>query len=382
MIFVAQTVENGRVVYRDSKRHWWLLSVATPSVPGLAALALLLGAHPAWAVFPLVFYFGFVPVLDWLVGEDHDNPPEEVVEQLASDPYYRTLLFIAIPILYASSGLAFAAILFAGLPLWANVMLAVSAGASAGGGLTIAHELGHKQARADQLGAKLILALSGYAHFCIEHNKGHHAQVATPADPASSRLGESIYAFALRELPGAARRGWQAEAKRLAVKGHAFWSWHNDLLQGYALAGAIALGLVWLGGLALVPFILIHHAFAWLQLTQANYVEHYGLMRERRADGRFGPCEPRHSWNTNHIVSNLMLFHLQRHSDHHANPMRPYQTLRDFADLPRLPSGYPGSFVLAAIPPLWRRVMDPKVMAWAGGDITRTNHLPGYRPRV
>ncbi|MCU0831930.1 MAG: alkane 1-monooxygenase [Rhizobiaceae bacterium] len=382
MIFVEQTVENGRVTYRDTKRWWWLLSVMTPGLPGLAALMLLSGAHPSWSAVPLVFYFGLVPLLDWIIGEDIDNPPEDIIEQLAADQWYRALLFLTIPVLYASSALAFAAILWAGLPLWANVLIAVSAGVSAGGGLTVAHELGHKPARLDQFGAKLILALTGYAHFCIEHNKGHHSQVATPEDPASSRLGESVYAFALRELPGAARRGWQAERKRLSVKGSGFWHWRNDLLQGYGLAALMAAALTAIGGLAILPFLLIHHGVGWLQLTLANYVEHYGLLRPKLANGRYAPCEPHHSWNTNHILSNLMLFHLQRHSDHHANPMRPYQTLRNFEDLPRLPSGYPGSFALAVMPPLWRRVMDPKVMAWAQGDISRTNHVPGYTPRV
>jgi alkane 1-monooxygenase len=381
MLFMSQTVENGQVVYRDSKRWLWLISVMTPCVPGFT-IALMLGASPLWAFFPVLFYFGIVPVMDIIFGEDGDNPPEDVIEKLAEDQYYRVLLFLSIPILYASFLLAMAAIAFADLPLWAALMIAVSAGVSSGGGLTMAHELGHKPNKADQLGAKLILALSGYAHFCIEHNKGHHSQVATPEDPASSRLGESVYAFAFRELPGAAKRGWEAEAKRLSVKGHKFWSVQNDLLQGYALAAMIATALVWLGGLMLLPFIIIHHISAWLQLTLANYVEHYGLKRELKPNGKYAPCEPRHSWNTNHIVSNLMLFHLQRHSDHHANPMRPYQTLRNFDELPHLPSGYPGSFVLAAIPPLWRRIMDPKVMAWAGGDITKTNLQPGYTPKV
>ena len=382
MIFVAQTAENGQIQYRDTKRYLWLISVATPCVPGFTAIALMLGANPLWAFFPVLFYFGFVPLMDIVFGEDGDNPPEEVVEKLAEDQYYRVLLFLSIPILYASFLLAMAAIIWGNLPWWAALMMAVSAGVSSGGGLTMAHELGHKPNKLDQLGAKIILALSGYAHFCIEHNKGHHTQVATPEDPASSKLGESVYAFAFRELPGAAKRGWDAEAKRLTVKGFKVWSWRNDLLQGYAVAGLIAAGLVAIGGLAILPFILIHHFVAWIQLTLANYVEHYGLMRQKRENGRYEPCEPRHSWNTNHIVSNLMLFHLQRHSDHHSNPMRPYQTLRNFDELPRLPSGYPGSFVLAHIPPLWRKVMDPKVMAWAGGDITKTNRVAGYVPRV
>ena len=132
----------------------------------------------------------------------------------------------------------------------------------------------------------------------------------------------------------------------------------------------------------MVPFLLIHHFYAWYGLTQANYVEHYGLLRQKLASGRYELTEPRHSWNTNHIYSNLISFHLQRHSDHHANALRPYQALRDFAALPRLPSGYPGSFGLAMIPPLWFRVMDPKLMQWAGGDISKVNVDPAKRAKL
>jgi alkane 1-monooxygenase len=131
-----------------------------------------------------------------------------------------------------------------------------------------------------------------------------------------------------------------------------------------------------------LPFIVIHHFYAWYGLTQANYVEHYGLMRQRLPNGRYELPEPRHSWNTNHIYSNLISFHLQRHSDHHANALRPYQALRDFREVPRLPSGYPGSFGLAAIPPLWFKVMDPKLMEWAGGDLTKINVDPKRRERL
>ena len=163
------------------------------------------------------------------------------------------------------------------------------------------------------------------------------------------------------------------ERDRLTKKGLPFWHWRNDLLQGYAITLAVAIALaLWLGPWVL-PFVVLHHFVGWLQLTLANYVEHYGLLRRKLPSGRYEPCQPHHSWNTNHIASNLMLFHLQRHSDHHANPLRPYQALRNFAELPRLPSGYPGCYFLAHIPPLWRRIMDPKVMAWAGGDISKVN---------
>ena len=222
--------------------------------------------------------------------------------------------------------------------------------------------------------AKIVLAVSGYGHFAIEHNRGHHTHVATPEDPSSARYDESIYAFALRDIPGALRGGIVRERERLARKGLPFWHWRNDLLQGWGLTLAVHGALVLAFGWVMLPFLAIHTVFAWFALTQANYVEHYGLEAAAQApNGRYEPVRPDHSWNTNHVLSNLMLFHLQRHSDHHANPMRPYQSLRNFDELPRLPSGYPGCFVLTMVPALWFRVMNPKVMAWAGNDLARVN---------
>jgi alkane 1-monooxygenase len=379
MIFVSESRHGGTVEYRDTKRYLWFLSVLAPFIPGFGAIMLMATGHLAWSAFAIVFYYVCLPIADTLIGEDPHNPPEEIVEKLSGDGFYRALLFASIPVYYASFILSAVAIGTMDLPVWAFLLVTLGAGISSGTALTVGHELGHKANRVDQWGAKLINALSGYAHFCIEHNRGHHLMVATPEDPASARLGESLFRFALRELPGTARRGWALEAKRLEKKGLGFWSPQNDLLQGYAISLAIALVLIALFGWIMVPFLLIHHPFAWSHLTMANYVEHYGLLRQRRDDGRLEPCQPRHSWNTNHIVSNLMLFHLQRHSDHHANPMRPYQALRDFEELPRLPCGYAGCFVLAAAPPIWFAMMDRKALAWAGGDLDKLNVDPKWR---
>lgn len=138
---------------------------------------------------------------------------------------------------------------------------------------------------------------------------------------------------------------------------------------------------MWLGPVILL-FVAGHHLTAWYALSQVNYIEHYGLLREKRENGRYAPCAPRHSWNTNHRFSNLVQFHLQRHSDHHANPQRPYQALRSHDDLPSLPSGYPACMVMANIPPLWFSVMDPRVMAWAGGDLDKVNLDPRADSRL
>lgn len=373
MIFVAEKSDGETVRYVDKKRYLWLLSVLTPFVPGLCACFLIAGGGLFWAAVPLLYYYFLIPVLDMLIGEDPYNPPEEVVEQLTNDQFYRFLLHLSIPVFYTSFFIVAYAIGTLDLPIWAFLTLTLSVGIASGSALTVGHELGHKQNKLDRLGAKIITSLTGYAHFCIEHNHGHHVMVSTPEDPTSARWNETLYAFALRELPATATIAWDLEKKRLERKGLSFWHWRNDLLQGYAISLGVALVLIALFGWIMIPFILLHHASGWFQLTMANYVEHYGLLREKKPNGRYVACEPIHSWNTNHIVSNLLLFHLQRHSDHHANPMRPYQALRNFDELPRLPSGYPGSFVLAAIPPLWFKVMNPKVLAWTDGDMTRIN---------
>jgi alkane 1-monooxygenase len=134
----------------------------------------------------------------------------------------------------------------------------------------------------------------------------------------------------------------------------------------------------------MLPFLLLHHAAAYWQLTSANYVEHYGLLREQDERGRFERCAPRHSWNSNHVFSNLVLFHLERHSDHHANPLRRYQALRHFDDAPQLPSGYFGVYLLAYVPWLWFRVMDKRLLALPhiSGDLDKVNICPDARPAL
>jgi len=224
-----------------------------------------------------------------------------------------------------------------------------------------------------------VLAPTFYGHFFIEHNRGHHRDVATPLDPASSRMGESIYRFLLREMPGAFRRAWTLESTRLRQAGQPVWSFKNEILQPALITVALWTTLVlWLGPLIL-PFLVVASFWANFQLTSANYIEHYGLLRQERAPGKYEICQPHHSWNSNHIFSNWALFHLQRHSDHHAHPLRRYQSLRHFDNLPRLPSGYFGMFTVAYIPPLWRYVMDERLLCVVGRDASRINLDPRQR---
>src|SRR5919107_1461717 len=141
-------------------------------------------------------------------------------------------------------------------------------------------------------------------------------------------------------------------------------------------------GLVAAFGVVVLPWLLVQAVFGFSLLEVVNYLEHYGLLRQRREDGRYERTRPEHSWNSNNVASNVLLYHLQRHSDHHANPLRRYQSLRHFDEAPQLPTGYAGMVVLACVPPLWRRVMDPRVVEHYDGDLTQANILPSKRERV
>ncbi len=381
-VFTATDKDGKTISWKDHKRWMWLLGPVNIFVPLFSYWLYFQTGNPLTTLIPAIHLFGVIPTLDRLIGEDPFNPPEEVVPAMTRDPFYRRMVWFMVILPYI--GFFFAA-WFVGtqdLPWWAIVILAIGVGTANGNAINIAHELGHKPNRLDRFMAKMALAVSGYGHFCIEHNRGHHVKVSTPEDCSSARMGESVYAFALRDLPGALKGGWQQEAKRLKARGKPFFHWENELLQVYAMTLAITIGLVLWLGLDVLPFILLHHFLSWYALTQVNYIEHYGLLRQKLPNGKYEPCQPRHSWNTNHIVSNLMQIHLQRHSDHHANPLRPYQALRNFDELPRLPSGYPGCLGLAAFPPLWFKVMDPKVMEWADGDLSRVNICPRAKARL
>ncbi len=378
------TTPEGTVSYVDRKRWLWAGALLYPLFPftgiGLHALT----GNEWWFLLPFVLSYGAVPLLDWLIGEDQSNPPEAVVPQLEEDRYYRYLTWATVPIHFVT---------LIGCAWWAAtqdvsalglVALAVTAGLASGLGINTGHELGHKKGQLERVLARVVLAVPAYGHFAVEHNRGHHRYVATPDDPASSRMGESIYRFALREMPGGVVRAWQSERERLARKGKSVWSTENEILQSYAITTVLQVSLLVAFGWVMVPFLLLHNFFAWWQLTSANYVEHYGLKRERLDNGRFERCQPYHSWNSNHVFSNLLLFHLERHSDHHAHPTRRYQSLRNFAHLPSLPNGYYGMFALAFFPPLFYRVMDRRLLALKhiNGDLSKVNIDPAREAQL
>ncbi|WP_067892745.1 alkane 1-monooxygenase [Nocardia vaccinii] len=384
--------------WRDRKRYLWLLGLVAPTALLVAAALVWVFNWFGWqAVSPVWWWIGpilvyvLLPILDRFFGPDGQNPPDEVMEQLENDRYYRYCTYAYIPFQLIS--LVFASYLWTasnlswlgvegGLSVVSKIGLALSIGTVGGVGINTAHELGHKKDELERWLSKITLAQTAYGHFYIEHNRGHHVRVATPEDPASARFGENFWTFLPRSVWGSLRSSWELEKARLGRMGKGPWTIRNDILNAWLMTLVLWGVLTAIFGPAILPYLVLQAVYGFSLLETVNYLEHYGLLRQRTATGRYERCTPEHSWNSDHIVTNIFLYHLQRHSDHHANPTRRYQILRSMDGAPNLPSGYASMITLAYFPPLWRRVMDHRVLEHYQGDITRVNIQPAQRERV
>ncbi|MCK7594496.1 alkane 1-monooxygenase [Pseudomarimonas salicorniae] len=354
-------------------RAVWLIALSVPLLPVLSWWASRgpMGEF-AWWLAPCVLY-GLVPLLDQLLGEDPRNPDEAQSHGLAADGWYRGVLIAWLPLHYAALVLA-AWVVANETPGWIGWLgMIASLGLVAGGGINVGHELGHKRGALNAWLARLALAPACYGHFVVEHNRGHHVRVATPEDPASARLGESFWRFLPRTLLGSLRSAWTLERERLTREGKPVLHWQNQNLQGWLLSLLLAAALVAAFGWIALPLFLAQAFYGASTLEAVNYIEHYGLLRQRDASGRYERCQAQHSWNSSRRLSNWLLYQLERHADHHAHPLRPYQLLRHFEDSPQLPAGYAALVPAAWIPPLWFALMDRRVIAFYGGDRSRCN---------
>ena len=384
--------------WRDRKRYMWLFGLVPPTavflalglVAGLNALGADVVTPVFWWIGPILVYV-LLPLLDIFFGPDGQNPPDEVMEALENDKYYRYCTYAYIPFqiatlilacyLWTADNLSWIGV-DGGLGLVSKIGLAISVGVMGGVGINTAHEMGHKKASLERWLSKITLAQTFYGHFFIEHNRGHHVRVATPEDPASSRFGESFWRFWPRSVVGSLRSAWGLEKTRMQRLERPVWHPSNDVLNAWAMSVALFAVLTGIFGWGVLPFLVIQAIYGFTLLETVNYLEHYGLLRQKTESGRYERCAPKHSWNSDHIVTNIFLYHLQRHSDHHANPTRRYQTLRSFEEAPSLPSGYASMIGLAYFPPLWRAVMDHRVVAHYAGDAERINIQPGREAKA
>jgi alkane 1-monooxygenase len=410
----ASTVPEGTTEgWTDKKRYLWLFGLVIPSAIFIIYAGWLYTGSGLWFWGGPILILVIVPILDLIFGLDQSNPPDDVIEALEADRYYRWITYLFLPIQYfgylvvmawiaghnpgdwATSLLGVQDWAAANLPARAldndalstvdKIAIALSIGAVGGIGINTAHELGHKKESHERWLSKIALAPSAYGHFYIEHNRGHHVRVATPEDPASSRMGESFYRFWPRTVAGSLKSAWRLEKKRYARRNQHPFRLGNDVINSWLMSAVLFGGVILAFGVELVPYIVIAAVMGFSLLEVVNYLEHYGMLRQRvgvPGKERYERVNPSHSWNSNNIPTNVLLYHLQRHSDHHANPTRRYQALRDFKESPVLPTGYAGMIVLALIPPVWRRVMDHRVVNHFDGDLTLANLQPGKREKL
>ncbi|WP_404369554.1 alkane 1-monooxygenase [Marinobacter sp.] len=321
----------------------------------------------AWGV-PVVV-FGIIPLLDWIFGQDALNPDEQAdVPHMNSERFYQVMTLGWV--------VAFAALLVWSLQVLASGVFSIpgavgwvfSVGIVGGLGINVAHELIHKDSKLETRAGGLLLSLVCYGGFKVEHLRGHHVHVSTPEDASSSRYNQSLYEFLPQAYTRNFMNAWCLEAEKLKRKGHSPLSWRNELIWWYGISAlaliACTIAYGWLGA----AFFLGQSFIAFSLLEVVNYLEHYGLHRRKLENGRYERTGPEHSWNSNYFLTNVFLFHLQRHSDHHAFAKRRYQVLRHHEVAPQLPAGYAAMIVLALVPPLWKKVMNPRVEAYYKGE--------------
>ncbi len=330
----------------------------------IAPLAAYLGIYYGgfWSLGAIYVGYVIIPLLELVLPKSTDNLPEEIEPQRLSNRFFDFLLYLNIPLLFGLLWYYFSTIA-AGLHSTAeiigmtfNVGIIVSII-----GINVAHELGHRSNAVEQTMSKMLLMTALYMHFNIEHNLGHHKNVATDEDPASARKGENVYGFILRSTVGSYFSAWEIENKRLKKLGLSVFHWRNQMIWFHAIQASYLLAVGLYFGWLVVPFAIAAAVLGFVMLELINYVEHYGLRRKKLASGRYEKVSPRHSWNSDHEVGRIFLYELTRHSDHHFKASRKYQILRRMDESPQLPHGYPTSILISLVPPLWFRMMDKEV---------------------
>ena len=326
-------------------------------------LALVTMQQGGLSLFCVPFFtFGLVPFVELFLRGTSRNLSREEEQKRLKSPIFDWLLYLLVPIQVFVVGMMIHLVSIGQLHGFSLLGAILSVGICCGSfGINTAHELGHRSSRHEQLMSKILLWTSLYMHFFIEHNKGHHAKVATPDDPASSQKNQWLYSFWFRSVVWGWFSAWKIENNRLRKHKFRIFNLKNQMLHFHGIQLMTVIG-IWLfaGWLACLAFIG-SATVGFLLLETVNYVEHYGLSRNHKANGRYERVRPHHSWNSNNPLGRILLFELTRHSDHHAFPGRTYPNLRHFDSSPQLPTGYPGMILLALCPPLFFAVMNPRL---------------------
>ena len=334
------------------------------SIALLAFIGISIGGF--YNYLAVIFTFIFIPLLEILVKKSDEKYSEEEKKNRLLDPFFDLLLYLNIPIVFgifffSIDKLAFTSSVsdIVGIILSASIVMATN-------GINVGHELGHRKSIIARTCSKILYLPSQYMHFYIEHNFGHHINVATPEDPATARYKQTLYSFWITSVIRTYISAWKIQLRLLRVSKKSFLSIKNDMLF-YTFFQIIFLLFIYYNfGLYLTILSLVMSVVSFLFLETINYVEHYGLLRKKELSGRYERVKPHHSWNSNHTIGRIVLYELTRHSDHHFKSSKKYQVLESLEDCPHLPYGYPTSILLSLIPPVWFRIMNPLVKNYMG----------------
>ncbi|NND06034.1 MAG: alkane 1-monooxygenase [Saprospiraceae bacterium] len=331
---------------------------------GPASAYFSVAAGGTWSYSSVVLAFVIIPVVELFVGSKGGNTSAELVPLRSRQIFFDLLLYLNVPIIYGLVYFYLSTVTSQPLHSLELLGMTLSVGIFVGAtGINVAHELGHRRNRWERLLSIVLLVPAFYQHFYVEHNRGHHRYVCTPGDPATARYGESLYRFWWRSTIGSYLSAWNIEKKLLAKQNHPVWSMRNQMLQFAVIQILYMIVIAFLfrvNGLLLAISIGV---IGFLQLESINYIEHYGLIRSKRPDGGYEKVGMQHSWNSNHDLGRIFLYELTRHADHHYKASKKYQVLNHVDESPQLPTGYPGSILLALFPFLWFKVINKRIPA-------------------
>ena len=329
------------------------------SIAVTAFIGILVGGP--YVYLTVVYTFIFIPILESNTKEYINEYSDDEKKSRNLDPFFDFLLYLNIPIVYGIFFVSLNTLVYTnsiseiiGIILSASIVMATN-------GINVGHELGHRKSLFSRTCSKLLYLPCQYMHFFIEHNYGHHINVATPNDPATAKYKQNLYSFWISSVTKTYISAWRIQLKLLRVSKLSFLSLKNDMIF-YTLFQISFLIFIYLNyGLIITIYSLFMSVVSFLFLETINYVEHYGLLRKINSNGRYERVKPHHSWNSNHTIGRITLYELTRHSDHHFKSSKKYQVLESIEDSPQLPYGYPTSILISFFPPLWFKIMNPLV---------------------
>jgi alkane 1-monooxygenase len=317
-----------------------------------------------WSYSAVILAFVLIPLSELLMAGKNDDDTADQSENRRNHPFFDWLLYLNLPMLYGLIVGFLWRVTATPLSLFEIIGMTLGVGIFVGAtGINVAHELGHRPGIVAQWMSKALLLTAMYQHFYIEHNHGHHRYVATEDDPATARYGESLYKFWLRSAVGSLLSAWNIEVARLAKMNLVWFSFQNQMLIFAFTQGLYFATIGFIFGTAGILYALIIAIIGFLLLESINYIEHYALRRSKNESGIYEKVSVKHSWNSNHDTGRIFLYELSRHADHHYKASKKYQLLQHIEESPQLPTGYPGSIILAMLPPLWFAIMNDRVPA-------------------